>query len=182
MTVTSPVCGFRFTADTSPYPDAVPVSSDSNPGISGLGLRRQEHGGIALAACGTTGSTSRAPWAPPIASVVVMGCGVGQNMGHCALVSANRMRCPLGNTHEVKCISMSSANGLAGLTSGEGVRADSRWVAVEARAGHLRDAAIGRHVREPREPVGARRVGRTVSSACGRPRISRSLVERRADS
>jgi hypothetical protein len=52
--------------------------------------------------------------------------GVGQIIGHWALPTARRMRCPFGNTHEVKCISISRENGRPGSMA-RGSRADSRW-------------------------------------------------------
>ena len=51
--------------------------------------------------------------------------------------------------------------------------------AVDPRAGYLRDRAVGRHIREPRNPVRQRRLAEARSKACGRPRIATVLLQRR---
>ena len=56
---------------------------------------------------GTTGRIRREPL-PPSSSDVVIEYGVGKTIGHSAFEIASRMRWPLGNTHEVRCIVMSS--------------------------------------------------------------------------
>ena len=71
------------------------------------------------------------------------------------------MRWPFGNTHEVKCISISSGKNLPG-SSGAGSRAEIAVRAVEAGAGDLRHGAVGRDVREAHEPVRMRRIRRDV--------------------
>src|SRR6059036_391416 len=82
-----------------------------NPGSIASGSGGRKRGPGRVGASGAIGRTSRVGAGPPRASVVVIGYGVGQIIGHMAFETASRMRCPLGKTHEVKCISMSSVNG-----------------------------------------------------------------------
>ena len=79
-----------------------PSGGSSGPGSGNRGSGR------AGSAAGITGSTSRVP-AGPSRSSAVAGDGVGQIIGHMALDTASRMRCPRGNTHEVTCSSSGSA-------------------------------------------------------------------------
>src|SRR5579864_601404 len=67
-----------------------------------------ENSGAGVPCTGTIGRTTRDPRAPPSSSEVVIEYGVGSIIGHKAFEIATRTRCPLGKTHEVRCISMSS--------------------------------------------------------------------------
>ena len=78
-----------------------------------------------LAPGGTIGMSSREPPTPPSLSEVVMRWDVGQSIGHCALFTAKRIRWPGANTHDVKCISISSGNNSPGF-SACGSRAEPR--------------------------------------------------------
>ena len=96
---------------------------------------------------------------------------MGQIIGHWAFETARRMRCPFGNTQDVKWSSISSGNGLPGSIA-FGSRADSRCAPFCPALGDERDRAVGGHVVQPREPVGERRVGRNPEE---RPRQTQDL-------
>src|ERR1700730_9396668 len=87
---------------------ALPFPSDRTPGARAYFSGAAKDGfGRTGEPEGITGSTRRDPAEPPNARRVVIACGVGQIIGHRAFEIATRMRCPLGNTHDVKCISTS---------------------------------------------------------------------------
>ncbi|MEZ5420583.1 MAG: hypothetical protein R2708_25015 [Vicinamibacterales bacterium] len=102
---------------------------------------------------------------------MVIANGVGQIIGHCALLTDSRMRWPsANNTQDVKCISIATVMRSPG-TIGRGSRSDLAVGAVQPGAGHQRHRAVRR---DPtvREPVGHRGVGRHVEDGLGRPRTS----------
>src|SRR5215813_5011929 len=66
--------------------------------------RAKGRGTVPLA--GTRGRISFDPSAPPSARVVVIEFGVGHIIGQSPLDTESLTRCPFGNTHDAKCISI----------------------------------------------------------------------------
>ena len=98
------------------------------------------------------------------------GSGVGQSIGHCALLTATRMRWPFGNTHDVKCSSIVERERLARHERARASRADSRCAPLSPRP------PPGSPCRRARRP----RAARTSWRAARRP-TTRSMRARQAE-